>query len=274
MEDNSFVRLLEETFLNGDPDYGSKQQGCYEPAGIRLVQIYRGVRHPRMNDLWKSKPWKLKGNRYVDHVLGKVHPTRWDMTTDGLLLSFCHSSCLFYLFEVEPLDEHQLAWAINPPMSNAEVISQRLDLVIVLGTVLVKNNMPMDKLSTGELETEHRAHLQLIQRATYRHHLHIPPYKANDWLRDRAVSGEGISEWNITLDGRIAYCRVANEGYHVFLIEPLAEEQVAYYKKKYGVRDHIDDLGDAVKNYTDEQGIEMLEFLQLLLAELKKEEQE
>jgi hypothetical protein len=29
-----------------------------------------------------------------------------------------------------------------------------------------------------------------------------------------------------------------------------------------------------VKKYTDEQGIEMLEFLQLLLAELKKEEQE
>jgi hypothetical protein len=272
MEDNSFVRLIEEIFLNGDPDYGCKQQGFYEPAGIRLVQVYRGVRSPRVNDRWRTKPWKLKGTRYVDPSSGAVHPTRWDMTTDGFLLSFCHSSSLYFLFEVQPLDEHQLAWAINPPLSNAEVISQRLDLVIVLGKILVTNNMPMDKLSTGELETKHRVHLRLIQRSTYRQQLHIPPYQANDWLRVRSLSGEVMSGWDITLDGRIACCRVGYEDFYVFLIEPLADEQIGYYKKKFGVRDHIDDLSDAVKKYTDEQGIEMLEFLQQLLAELKKEE--
>jgi hypothetical protein len=159
-------------------------------------------------------------------------------------------------------------------MSKAEVASRQLDLVIILGKILVSQNMPFEGLSTGELETAHRVHLRLIQRATYKHPPHIPQYRDSDWLRDNVLSWGGATGWDITLDGRIACCRVGYEDYYVFLIEPLADEQVAYYKKKFGIRDHIDDLSDAVQKYTDEQGIEMLDFLQQLLTELKKEEQE
>jgi hypothetical protein len=274
MEDNNFVRLLEETFLKANPHYRIRHQGHYEPAGIRLVQAYCGAKDPRTAEPWKSKEWQLKGKKYQDRASGKEIPTRWDMTTDGELLCFQLSSSSYYLFEVEAMDEQQIAWAVSPPLSQAEMEKQRLDLVITLGRILVSKNMPFEKLSTGDLEMEHRVHLRLIQRATYKHPPHIPQYKDSDWLRDNVLSWGSATGWDITLDGRIACCRVGYEDYYVFLIEPLADQQISYYKKKFGVRDHIDDLSDAVKKYTDEQGIEMLEFLQLLLAELKKEEQE
>jgi hypothetical protein len=274
MEDNNFVRLLEETFLKANPHYRIRHQGHYEPAGIRLVQAYCGAKDPRTAELWMSKEWQLKGKKYQDRASGKEIPTRWDMTTDGELLCFQLSSSSYYLFEVEAMDEQQIAWAVSPPLSQAEMEKQRLDLVITLGRILVSKNMPFEKLSTGDLEMEHRVHLRRIQRATYKHPPHIPQYKDSDWLRDNVLSWGSATGWDITLDGRIACCRVGYEDYYVFLIEPLADQQISYYKKKFGVRDHIDDLSDAVKKYTDEQGIEMLEFLQLLLAELKKEEQE
>jgi hypothetical protein len=274
MEDNSFVRLIEETFLKGNPNYQIAHQGHFEPTGIRLVQAYCGTIDPRTTEPWMSNAWLLKGNKYQDRTSGKAIDTRWDMTTDGAWLCFQLSSSSYYLLEVEAMDEQQHAWAVNPPMSKAEVASRQLDLVIILGKTLVSQNMPFEGLSTGELETEHRVHLRLIQRASYNNLPHIPQYRDSDWLRDNVLSWGGATGWDITLDGRIACCRVGYEDYYVFLIEPLADEQVAYYKKKFGIRDHIDDLSDAVQKYTDEQGIEMLEFLQQLLTELKKEEQE
>jgi hypothetical protein len=271
MKDESFIELLKDTFLKENPEYHIDRQSDYEPMGIRLIQKYGGGMDPRQQAKYVNKSWVLNRDMYTDPSSGEMFKTRWDMSTDGEYLIYSLFNGIFYLIEAEQMDAQEIGWVKDPVMTDAELASRRLQLVDTLRTILVNRMMPFSKLFSGELESQHGVHLRMIQRGEHQHMRYKPQYGEVNWLRNGVLPWGSCVGWDITVDGRVACCRVDYDEYYNFFIEPLTGEQVAYYRKKYGIDDRSQ-LVDAIGRLNDAQAAQFLGLLRQALEDVEKGE--
>lgn len=267
MSDKPFIEQLRQTFLLGNPRFDIDDPLAFESLGIHLVLTCTGYANIYHLKEYRNKPWILKKDSYHDAVTHEYLPTLWNMSADGmhLALGFTH------FFDVYPLSEEETRWAQNSFFSEAEVKTRRLELVKTLGEVLIDGKLSYGQLLCGELEIKHGVHLHRIQRDRHGNIRYKPLDFGVRWLRNRGLPWGNPPGWDITLDGRIVCCHLNQGEYYNYLVQPLSEEQVAYYRCKHGIPD------DAVPAEKDadadlEKDRQMMDFLQRILAEVKADE--
>ena len=115
--------------------------------------------------------------------------------------------------------------------------AQREKVRDLLAEVLVYPMYPYGNLSSGELETKYGVHLKEIQRGMHMHVKHKPRYGTIGWVANQVLGWGSSTGWDITLDGRIACCRVNYDDYINFEIEILSEREIEEYKSKFSKSD-------------------------------------
>ena len=270
MTDETFIKLLYDVFISGNPGYNIDEIDRYEPHGIRLIQVLNTGWEPRQK-MYSDREWvmKLELSSHSDGP-NDTAQSSWDMTTNGEYLCFKESRNTSLVFKVEHLDEQQVNWVLNPPFLPDELSTKREELVPLLSDILVNRMMPFNKLFTGEMEMKHMVHLRMFQKGEHRQMRYAPTKGNLKWVRGQTLSWGSSHGWDITRDGKIACCRVGYDEYYNFIIEPLNEEQVKYYKRKYGAED--DDLiRKAIKGMDEDKLRMMKQFLDKLLVEIDKD---
>jgi hypothetical protein len=269
MKSERFIEILKESFIKDDPTFELDDLLAYETKAVRLVQTGRVYREDIMKlPQFLGREWLLKDRTYTDPATGETHPTRWNMTTDGDYLLFTYNQMLFFIIEAEELDVQQARWSIEAFFKPTDDSAQRAELVKTLGEVLVKKMMPFSLLYSGELETKHRVHLRMIQKDEHQHMRYKPEYGKVPWMRNGVLPWGSTTGWDITLDGRIACCRVGYDEYYNFLIQPLNDEQVEYYRAKHFVR-NSSEMAAAIDMLDNAAALRLHEFLVGMLGEYR-----
>ena len=66
---------------------------------------------------------------------------------------------------------------------------------------------------------------------------HKPRYGTIGWVANQVLAWGSSTGWDITLDGKIACCRVNYDDYINFEIEILSEREIEEYKSKFSKSD-------------------------------------
>jgi len=154
-------------------------------------------------------------------------------------------------------------------MTQEEDQTRRMELLSILTRVVIQEMMPFNKLFTGELETKYGVHLAMTQKGEHRHMRYKPQSGTQHWVRGRVLPWGGSVGWDITMDCKIACCRVGYDEYYNFDIEVLNDEQRVYYRNKYGLEEE-QKVKEAMKDMDDAKLREMKAFLDRLLVEIDK----
>jgi hypothetical protein len=269
MNDKTFIEILRQTFLEADPDFRIDDIMGYEKLGIRMVEKYQGVQDPRNTGLYSRKNWAIGEPLATERRTQTSQTGRWDMSDDGECLCFrLHSNC-HYLLETEKMEDIEVEWATEPPFTPEEEAARRQALLDTLIDLLVVKMMPFNRLFTGELETEHGVHLRMFQKGMHMHMRYKPRYGDVKWVANQVLPWGSSVGWDLTMDGRIAVCRVNYDEYYNFLIQPLNDEQVSFYRRKYGLKDR-NDMPIPIENIDPATGLKMINALLRLLDEDKE----
>jgi len=118
-------------------------------------------------------------------------------------------------------------------------IAERNKVKDVLSNVLVYSMYPYGKLNSGELETKYGVHLKEIQRGMHMNVKYKPRYGNIGWVSNQVLGWGASTGWDITLDGKIACCRVNYDDYINFEIEMLSESEIEDYKAKFSKSDNV-----------------------------------
>jgi hypothetical protein len=231
MKDAAFIELLRKTFLIGNPRYHIDNPLAFQPLGIHLVRTCHGYVNIYGLPEYRNKPWLLKKDCYRDSVTNEYIPTLWNMSADGKHLVNGFTD----FFDVHPLDEQETRFAQQPGMTEEELTACRRALADTLGDVLIDRRLPFDKIHSGELESRFAVHLHMIQRDRHGNIRYKPHDIGTKWLRNNALAWGDRPGWDITVDGRIACCHHRMGEYYNFLIQPLTDEQVDFYRAKHFV---------------------------------------
>ena len=109
--------------------------------------------------------------------------------------------------------------------------SERARIVNVLTPILIHQMMPFNKVHTGFLEINYGIHLKQTQRGMHMNMKYKPRYGNIDWVANQVLCWGSNTGWDITIDGKIACCRINYDDYVNFDIEVLTEEQIEEYRK-------------------------------------------
>jgi hypothetical protein len=138
------------------------------------------------------------------------------------------------LLKISMMSESNIPEKLVP--EDAET-AQREKVRDLLAEVLVYPMYPYGNLSSGELETKYGVHLKEIQRGMHMHVKHKPRYGTIGWVANQVLAWGSNTGWDITIDGKIACCRVNYDDYINFEIEILSEREIEGYKSKFGKSD-------------------------------------
>lgn len=268
MKSNDFIKKLEEYFIQGNPDYLKINWNELELSGVRIVQIADDTEDLRNSSRFSGHKWVVGTELYEDCYKNAPNLQQWDMTTDGDYLCYRFSLGVHLYFQTENLDEQQIQWLKHPEISETEDYTRRESLLPVLTDLLVNKRYPFSNIYTGELELKYGIHLKLIQKGEHRHMRYKPGYGKSDWVKYKPLDWGGLTGWSITTDVKIACCRVGYDEYYNFEIEVLSDNQVNYYKKKYGLDESFAFL-KMIQKLDEVQMKKMIEYVGALMSEVK-----
>lgn len=268
MKSKSFIKTLRKIFIEGNPiDESSFDFKELELSGIRLTRVYETHVDPRKSGAYNNYHWSLGFDLYEKVNHSGQTKQQWDMTVDGDYLCFRLAFNTYIIYEVEELDEYQIEWIQQPELTYEEENKRRESILPLLVKVLIDGRYPFVNLKTGELESKYGIHLKMIQKGPHRHLKYKPNSSGTAWFSNQVLSwGRSDNGWDITLDGKIACCRVEYDEYYNFEIEILGEKQKIYYEKKFQINKlKIGDLEDAIYELDEETLRKMKVYIEYLL---------
>ena len=210
--------------------------------GIRLIEKERSRFDRRGNNSLNTRTWLLE-NEELGWGVHNTYSTicnkhRWDITTDGSLACFRMTFVDYVFYDIEHLTKEEQDQIIKQ-RELAEIESNKRNIVRdILSDVLINNMFPFGKLSSGELEIKYGIHLHQIQRGMHMNMRHTPQSGRIGWVANVVLGWGSSTGWDITLDGKIACCRVNYDDYINFEIQILSDEQIQEYKNQFASPDN------------------------------------
>lgn len=210
--------------------------------GIRLIEKERTRFDRREKFCENGLTWVLEnqelgwGAKGFDEFCNKH---RWDISTDSTMACFRSNFVEFIYFDIAYLSKEIQDELCNLKSIEEEEAEKRNKVKDVLSNVLVYSMYPYGKLSSGELETKYGVHLKEIQRGMHMNVKYKPRYGNIGWVSNQVLGWGASTGWDITLDGKIACCRVNYDDYINFEIEILTESEIEDYKAKFSKSDNV-----------------------------------
>jgi len=210
--------------------------------GIRLIEKERTRFDRREKFCENGLTWVLEnqelgwGAKGFDEICNKH---RWDISTDSTMACFRSNFVEFIYFDIAYLSKEIQDELCNLKSIEEEEAEKRNKVKDLLSNVLVYSMYPYGKLSSGELETKYGVHLKEIQRGMHMNVKYKPRYGNIGWVSNQVLGWGASTGWDITLDGKIACCRVNYDDYINFEIEILSESEIEDYKAKFSKSDNM-----------------------------------
>lgn len=227
MDTNEIIKL----FTNGHivfEDIISKRLEC--DYGIQLVQKGKSrfdTRHSQSNLDWivnKELGW--------GGSLSSDYPNRWDITSDASIVCYRNNFVEYIFFQLVRLsldEKFEIEKQITIEVAEKVITN---NIVEILTKVLVQEMMPFSKVCSGYLETNFGIHLKQTQRGMHMNMRYKPRYGNINWVANQVLCWGSNTGWDITVDGKIACCRINYDDYVNFDIVVLTAEQKEEYKVK------------------------------------------
>lgn len=218
-------------FTNGDivfEDNISKKLEC--TYGIQLVQKSKSRFDIRYN--YSNLEWMVNQELGWGGSMNDDYPNRWDITSDASVVCYRSNFVEFIFFDLIVLSkEEQTAFIKEMEKAELEAL-ERERIVNILTPVLIDQMMPFSKVHTGFLEINYGIHLKQTQRGMHMNMKYKPRYGNINWVGNQVLCWGSNTGWDITVDGKIACCRINYDDYVNFEIEVLTQEQIEEYKGK------------------------------------------
>jgi hypothetical protein len=163
--------------------------------------------------------------------LDNEYPHRWDITSDASFVCYRSNFVEYTYFDLIVLSKEEQGAIIKEKEKATLEASERARIVNVLTPILIHQMMPFNKVHTGFLEINYGIHLKQTQRGMHMNMKYKPRYGNIDWVANQVLCWGSNTGWDITIDGKIACCRINYDDYVNFDIEVLTEEQIEEYRK-------------------------------------------
>jgi hypothetical protein len=226
METNEIIKL----FTNGDivfEDIMTKRIEC--AYGIQLVQKGKSRFDTRHNNANLS--WMVNKELGWGGSLNDEYPYRWDITSDASVVCYRSNFVEYTFFDLIVLSKEEQDIIIKEKQKAELEALERARIVNILTPVLIHQMMPFSKVHTGFLEINYGIHLKQIQRGMHMNMRYKPRYGNINWVANQVLCWGSNTGWDITIDGKIACCRINYDDYVNFEIEVLSTEQIEEFKK-------------------------------------------
>lgn len=238
MQDNKQIEEAKILFIDGEitkEDMIDKNMEI--KYRIRLIEMDRSRFDRRLNSGLNDRTWILANEDLgwgVHNTYSTICNThRWDLTTDGTLACFRMTFVDYIFYDVEYLTKEEQDELIKQKEIIDLDTKKQVQVRDLLTDLLVYNMYPLGKLSSGELETKYGIHLHQLQRGMHMNMHYKPQYGKVGWVANVVLGWGSNTGWDITLDGKIACCRVNYDDYINFEIQILSEEQIQNYKEQF-----------------------------------------
>ena len=243
MQDNKQIEEAKKLFIDGEITKEDILENNMEiKYRIRLIEKNRSRFDRRFHTDLKDRIWFLENEELgwgVHHTYSSICNThRWDLTTDGTLACFRMTFVDYIFYDVEYLTKVEQDELIKQKENNEIETKKRVQVRDLLTDLLVSNMYPFGKLCLGELETKYGIHLHQIQRGMHMNMHYKPQYGKVGWVANVVLGWGSNTGWDITLDGKIACCRVNYDDYINFEIQILSQEQIQEYKEQFELPDN------------------------------------
>ncbi len=225
LSENEIKKLFLETEITMTEIESKKLETEYR---IRLIELNRARFDRRNQEVLKNKKWELEGEELCWRpFLSCINMThRWDITTDATFLCYRKEFVEYIYFKIELLSLNKIDEVITTKFLDDEDRRKRHEIRDTLTPVLIEQMYPFGKLFTGELETRYAVHLKEIHRGMHLNMPYKPGYGIHEWVRNKSLNWGSCTGWDITLDGKIACCRVGYDDYVNFEIELLSDQEM------------------------------------------------
>ena len=243
MQDNKQIEEAKKLFIDGEITKEDILENNMEiKYRIRLIEKNRSRFDRRFHTDLKDRIWFLENEELgwgVHHTYSSICNThRWDLTTDGTLACFRMTFVDYIFYDVEYLTKVEQDELVKQKENNEIETKKRVQVRDLLADLLVSNMYPFGKLCLGELETKYGIHLHQIQRGMHMNMHYKPQYGKVGWVANVVLGWGSNTGWDITLDGKIACCRVNYDDYINFEIQILSQEQIQEYKEQFALPDN------------------------------------
>ena len=220
---------LIELFTHGEisvNDITTKRLEC--EYGFKLVQ--RGKSRFDERNRQSNKDWLVNNELGWGGNLKDEFPNRWDITEDASVVCYRNNFVEYTFFDVVILGKpEQESFIKEKAIADKEAL-ERARIVDILTPVLIQQMLPFGKLQSGFLEVTYGIHLKQIQRDMHMHMKYKPRYGNVQWVANQVLCWGSNTGWDITVDGKIACCRINYDDYVNFEIEVLTPEQIESYR--------------------------------------------
>jgi len=226
METNEIIKL----FTNGDivfEDIMTKRIEC--AYGIQLVQKGKSRFDTRHNNANLS--WMVNKELGWGGSLSDEYPYRWDITSDASIVCYRSNFVEYTFFDLIVLSKEEQDTIIKEKEKAELEALEWARIVNILTPVLIHQMMPFSKVHTGFLEINYGIHLKQIQRGMHMNMRYKPRYGNINWVANQVLCWGSNTGWDITIDGKIACCRINYDDYVNFEIEVLSTKQIEEFKK-------------------------------------------
>ena len=226
METNEIIKL----FTNGDivfEDIMTKRIEC--AYGIQLVQKGKSRFDTRHNNANLS--WMVNKELGWGGSLSDEYPYRWDITSDASIVCYRSNFVEYTFFDLIVLSKEEQDTIIKEKEKAELEALERARIVNILTPVLIHQMLPFSKVHTGFLEINYGIHLKQIQRGMHMNMRYKPRYGNINWVANQVLCWGSNTGWDITIDGKIACCRINYDDYVNFEIEVLSTKQIEEFKK-------------------------------------------
>lgn len=238
MQTTLLPELVKQLFIDG-PSTPNDLPMIEIKYGLQLKRIGLTRFDLRHNYAKDGKRWLLnEAFGWNGGLLSEEdYPHQWDMLTDGSVLCYKQNfaELVFYsVAQMESIEHEKLQEEAAKKLVEAQL---RTDILQRLTPLLIEQMYPYSKLFSGELETIYGVHLKEFNRGMHMNMRFKPGYGDRGWVRNKPLSWGANTGWDITLDGKIACCRVDYDDYINFEIVPLTPAEMADYKTQFSQPD-------------------------------------
>ena len=227
MDTNEIIKLFTNGHIVFEDIITKRLEWAY---GIQLVQKGKSRFDTRYNNANLS--WMVNKELGWGGSLSDEYPYRWDITSDASIVCYRSNFVEYTFFDLVVLSKEEQDIIIKEK-EEAELESlERERIVNILTPVLIHQMMPFSKVHTGFLEINCGIHLKQIQRGMHMNMRYKPRYGNLNWVANQVLCWGSNTGWDITIDGKIACCRINYDDYVNFEIEVLTNEEIEEYKEK------------------------------------------